>query len=180
MTYLFAADVQNPNSPDPAELAKLIADTEMETPDFYIWYPHPTNPGEICHIACRELDRGEIFTLDSAFRDKLPEVPEAYQNVLVQNYNAEQRKWYAEFEKETHKLECERNILATVQVILDDRWTEELVRKLLPKRTCRSAYRGGTMALRETDPIVNAFSYQGTGGTQANTSEVPRSTTDEP
>ena len=179
MSYLLPSDVQNPNSPDPRELAKLVADTETEPPDFYIWYPHPKNPGEICHIACRELDRGEIFTLDTAFRDKQPEVPEAYKHIRVQDYNAEQSEWYAGFEKEVHKLECERDILATVQVILDDRWTEALVRKLLPKRTCRSAYRGGTMALRETDPIVNAFSYQSTERTQTNNSEVSRDTVDE-
>lgn len=179
MSYLLPHQVQNPNVVDSSELAELVKDAEGPVPDFYIWFNHPTEPGVVCHVPCRELDTGEIFVLDSTYREKRPEIPKAWQNVPIQDYNEEQREWYVGFSKENDKLEAERNITATVQVILQEGWTEALVRKLLPKRAHRAAYNGGTAMLREQDPVVSAFLGASAGGAQANATEVPRSVADE-
>ena len=172
-TYLLPHEVEHPNIVDPRDLAKKVEKREGPAHDFYIWYPHPETPDVICHEPCRELNRGEIITLQYAVEDHKPEVPEEMKKIRIEDYNEEQRKWYIDFEDAVHALERERNILATVRVILSPHWNEELVRLLLPPRTHRQAYMGGTAAQREEDPVVRAFLRASNQGTQTRNDGMP-------
>ena len=176
-TYLLPHEVEEPNIADPRDLAKKVEKREGPAPDFYIWYPNPDpkskNPELIYHVPCRELHRGEIVTLGFAVEDHKPEVPEEMKKIRIEDYNEEQRKWYIDFEDAVHALERERNILATVRVILSPHWNEEFVRLLLPPRTHRQAYMGGTAAQREEDPVVRAFLRASNQRTQTRNDGMP-------
>ena len=154
-----------------------MSKVEDPVPDFYIYFNHPENPGEICHIPCRELDLGEIFMLDQASQDKYPE----YRKDIPRNtrdMTKEQREWYAGYQKDVDAINAERNISATELVILQPGWTEALIRNL-PKRTHRDAYMGGTAVMRETDPAVEAFLQASNQRTQTDQAVVPGDAADE-